>query len=167
MSYYRFLNIWFHEGIANQRRTSFAWNELASAVQRLIGWRTEFVQIRLRPLRIFNKFHESKYIFNRKNTKFYWLNHRICTYIRLKHLRKASKGRHFFKCVVSMWGGANACSDGLEHFFHVQMGNFLFFFWESERLPGWFVHFLAHFGNLKRLMKGIASEKKYSTVPVW
>ena len=34
-------------------------------------------------------------------------------------------------------------------------------------LPGWFVHFLAHFGNVKKPIKEIGSEKKCSTVPVW
>ena len=33
------------------------------------------------------------------------------------------------------------------------MGNSLFF------LPGWFVHFLAHFGNVKKEMKEKGSEK--------
>ena len=42
-------------------------------------------------------------------------------------------------------------------FFHVQKGNFLR--WGSERLPGWFVHFLAHFGNVKKQMKKIGSKK--------
>ena len=46
-------------------------------------------------------------------------------------------------------GGVNDCQDGLGHFFvHVQMG-----------LPGWFVHFLAQFGDVeKQARKGTLSQ---------
>ena len=40
------------------------------------------------------------------------------------------------------------------------------FFWESEHLPGWFVHFLAHFGNVKNRQQNRA-RKKCSTMPDW
>ena len=162
MSYYWFLNIWFHEGMANQRRTSFAWNELASAVQRLIGWRTEFVQIRFWPLRTFNK---SLIYFQQIKHQVLMAESQNLSVFKLQHLRKESKGSHFFKCVVSMWGGVNACPDGLEHFFHVQMGNFLFF-WESERLPGWFLHFLAHFWQCQITDERNRTRCRCSTVPV-
>ena len=60
-------------------------------------------------------------------------------------------GRPFLKCAVCLWalpvrGGAGC-----------------------EGLPGWFVHFLAHFGNVKKQIKQskeIGSNKKCSTVSV-
>ena len=45
--------------------------------------------------------------------------------------------------------GVNACPDGFEHFSTVG----------SERLQEWFVHFLAHFGNVKKKLKEIGSKK--------
>ena len=52
-------------------------------------------------------------------------------------------------------GGLRACPDGLELFFPRPKGQFLV----SECLPGWFLHFLAHFGNVKKTDEKIGSEK--------
>ena len=86
-------------------------------------------------------------------------------------LREAS-----LKCVVSILTlprrGAwvfRAYWDGWEHSFTPHPnGQFLAFrgVQKSKRLPRWFVHFLAHFGNGKKTDKKIGFERKRSTLDI-
>ena len=55
---------------------------------------------------------------------------------------------------VGVGGGVKACPDGLGYnFVHIQNEQFLVLVGGSERLPGWLVNLLAHFGNVKKQME--------------
>ena len=82
------------------------------------------------------------------------------------------------KCVVSIYrqcpvGGGGVCvSKRLPRwlgalFVHIQIGNFLFGGGGggSELLPGWFVHFVAHFNNVNKHMKKFGLKKSVPRCP--
>ena len=101
-------------------------------------------------------------------------------YPRLRNVSMTPTGSPFLKYVFVPWAlpdrGRGGRCKGLPWWFRPLFSRskwaiscfFCFFSWAggSEHLPGWFVHFLAHFGSVENEWKRL-SLKKCSTVPIW